>query len=162
MTILGRLNLVGFSQMFANFFFWLTSGTANAACSLSFLLLFLGGPQWNQISTPHLAMMNASFFNEFLHAANMGCFVVFFVLFRGIICPYLWYSIIVDLYQQRNSDIPKACQPWHFAYVSFTFGMFFNCLNGFWMYKLFRKIRRKYLGTEKLREKNDLKTGKQE
>ena len=36
-------------------------------------------------------------------------------------------------------------------------GMFFNCLNAFWFYKIIKKVKRKLSGAEKWKAKNHVK-----
>jgi hypothetical protein len=101
--------------------------------------------------------MNAKHISETALAANMGLFTLTFFAFRIVICPYMWYSIFMTVYEHRDTPESQACLPWHFKYVVFAFGMFFNCLNAFWGYKIIRKVKRKLSGLERVKDRNDLK-----
>jgi len=110
-----------------------------------------------KISTPHLHLMRVSFFSEAGLAVNMGLFAFTFCLFRLVVCPYLWWEILITTWEYRDDPISQACLPWHLKYVVLFFGMFFNCLNAFWAYKIVKKIMRKMSGKEKVKDRNDLK-----
>jgi hypothetical protein len=113
-----------------------------------------------EISTVYLSFVRADFLSDLTTWINMACFVVTFVMFRIIACPYLWFRIVKDLYEHHESEESQQCLPWHFLYVVFMFGMFFHVLNSFWMYKIVKKIQRKMSGTEKLKGNNDLQASK--
>ena len=113
----------------------------------------------HQISTINLCLMRATFISETQLAANMGFFVLTFFAFRIVLCPYLWWGIFRTSWDNRDNPESQACLPWHFKYVTFAFGMFFNCLNSFWFYKILRKLRRKLSGEEKVKERNKHSTG---
>lgn len=112
-----------------------------------------------EISTPHLALMRMTLFSETSLAINMLLFTITFFLFRLLICPYLWWEILSIAWEHRNDPVSQACLPWHFKYVVFCFGMFFNCLNAYWAVKIVKKIQRKLSGKEKVKDKNHLKDG---
>jgi hypothetical protein len=101
--------------------------------------------------------MRATFISEQLLTLNILLFVTTFFAFRIIICPYLWWGIFSTVWENKENSESQACLPWHFKYVTFVFGMFFNCLNSFWFYKIIRKFFRKLSGKEKIKEKNSLK-----
>ncbi len=109
------------------------------------------------MSTPHLALMRMALFSETGLAINMFLFSVTFFLFRLVICPFLWWEILMISWEQRDNPVSQACIPWHFKYVVFSFGMFFNCLNAYWAVKIVKKLMRKLSGQEKVAEKNHLK-----
>lgn len=111
-----------------------------------------------EISTINLCLMRASFISERLITVNMISFMLSFFVYRMVICPYLWWEIFTTVWYNRNNPTSQACLPFHFPYVVFTFGMFFNCLNSFWFYKIIKKFIRKFVtGKEKISDKNDLK-----
>lgn len=110
-----------------------------------------------EISTVHLCCMRSPFFNEKVLAVNMAFFTLTFFVFRIFICPYLWWDIFSTTWEHRENPESQACLPWHFKYVVFVFGMFFNCLNSFWAYKIILKVLRKMSGKEKVNELNNLK-----
>jgi hypothetical protein len=102
-------------------------------------------------------MMRASFFSEGAVGANMGMFVLTFFVFRIFLCPYLWWEIYKTTWEHHDNPSSQACLPWHFTYVAFLFGMFYNCLNAFWAYKIILKVIRKLTGKEKVKDSNELK-----
>ena len=112
-----------------------------------------------EISTPHLAMLRYEHFNELALTLNMACFVITFATFRCLYTPYLWYEIMITLKEHDGSE-ETSCLPWHFTGVVFLFGMFFHCLNYFWMYKIILKVKRKFAGKEKVHQDNTLKSRK--
>ena len=95
--------------------------------------------------------------SETVLAANMALFAVTFFVSRIFVSPYLWWGIFSACWENRDNPVSQACLPWHFKYVVFVFGMFFNCLNAFWGYKVIRKVMRKVSGKEKVKDKNELK-----
>ena len=101
--------------------------------------------------------MRATFMHDYLVPVNIAFFVLSFFTFRIILCPYLWWGIFSTTWEHRDNPTSQACLPWHFTYVTFVFGMFFNCLNAFWFYKIIKKFHRKLSGKEKVHEKNSLK-----
>lgn len=101
--------------------------------------------------------MRATFISEATLAANMGFFVLTFFAYRIVLCPYLWWGIFTTSWDNRDIPQSQSCLPWHFKYVTFVFGMFFNFLNTFWFYKILRKLRRKLTGEEKVKDRNSLK-----
>jgi len=109
-----------------------------------------------EISTINLAVMRATFMSEKLVMCTIGVFSLNFLVFRILLCPYLWWGIFVATWDNRNNPESQACLPWHFTYVTFVFGMFFNCLNAFWFVKILHKIMRKFAGVENVTE-NSLK-----
>ncbi|KAG7368893.1 TLC domain containing protein [Nitzschia inconspicua] len=110
-----------------------------------------------EISTINLCLMRATFFVDHMVTVNIFCFVASFFAFRIVLCPYLWWGIFATTWEHRDNPESKACLPWHFKYVTFAFGMFFNCLNAYWFYKILIKFYRKMSGKEKIKEKNSLK-----
>jgi hypothetical protein len=101
--------------------------------------------------------MRSPFFSETVLAVNMAFFTFTFFAFRIFLCPYLWWGIFSKTWEHRDNPTSQACLAWHFKYVVFVFGMFFNCLNSFWAYKIIRKVCRKMSGEEKVKELNDIK-----
>jgi hypothetical protein len=110
-----------------------------------------------EISTINLCLMRATFIYDYMVPINIFFFVTSFFAFRIILCPYLWWGIFSTTWEHRHNPTSQACLPWHFKYVTFTFGMFFNCLNTFWFIKIIKKFHRKLSGKEKIKEKNSLK-----
>lgn len=111
-----------------------------------------------EISTINLVFMGASdHMSEKLTIVNIVLFTLSFTIFRMIVCPYLWWEIFITTWENRNNPYSQACLPWHFTYVVFVFGMFFNCLNTFWFYKIVKKLLSKFSGSEKWKKKNHVK-----
>ena len=88
-------------------------------------------------------------------AFNLAFFTSTFFIFRIFVCPYLWWGIFSTAWELKD-DAVTSCLPWHFPYVVFVFGMFFNILNSYWGIKIILKILRKIRGTEKVKD-NDIK-----
>lgn len=109
-----------------------------------------------EISTLNLVFMGAGLKGS-TAIVNILIFIGTFTAFRMIICPYLWWEIFVTTWEHRNNPVSQACLPWHFTYVTFGFGMFFNCLNTFWFVKIVKKLKRKIGGTEKWAKGNHVK-----
>jgi hypothetical protein len=109
-----------------------------------------------EVSTLPLTLVNFALFTPFAAAVNQLVFVMLFFLCRIVLTPYMWYEIVSTSYQLRNSELYKSCITRSVLPVSFAIGMFFHCLNAFWMYKILRKLRRKILGIEKITANNEL------
>jgi len=108
-----------------------------------------------EISTINLVFMSASnVFGEMGAFVNIAIFTVNFTIFRMFIVPKLWWDIWIATWENRNNPESQACLPWHFTYIVFIFGMFFNCLNTFWMKKIIAKMIRKFSGAEDWKAKN--------
>jgi len=111
-----------------------------------------------EISTINLVFMGAGkHMSEIMTIANIAIFTFNFTIVRMIICPYLWWGIFTATWDNRNNPISQACLPWHFTYVVFVFGMFFNCLNTFWFIKIIKKVTSKLYGRENWKTKNHVK-----
>ena len=63
---------------------------------------------------------------------------------------------MMDIMAHKDTEAYQSCLPWHFHIVVFVVGMFFHCLNSFWMYKIIRKVMRKLSGAEKVQDNNQL------
>jgi len=111
-----------------------------------------------EISTINLVFMGAAaYMSENATILNISIFTVNFTIFRAFICPTLWWGIWVATWEHRNNPVSQACLPWHFTYIVFVFGMFFNILNSYWMMRIVQKMYRKFTGTEKWKSKNHVK-----
>lgn len=110
-----------------------------------------------EISTPFLSLTRFELFNDTAMTVNMGLFVLSFFFYRCLVVPYIMLEIFITVLKERNNPMSQECLPWHFAHVVFIFGLFFNCLNYYWAYKIVLKVRRKLSGKEKVGDKNDLK-----
>jgi len=111
-----------------------------------------------EISTINLVFMPATkLFSEKTAIINIILFIITFAVSRMVICPYLWWEIFITTWEHRNNHVSQACLPWHFTYVTFVFGMFFNCLNAFWFIKIVKKMQRKLTGSENWKKANHMK-----
>eukprot|EP00536_Pseudo-nitzschia_multiseries_P009111 jgi/Psemu1/288237/fgenesh1_pg.247_\ len=111
-----------------------------------------------EISTVNLVFLGATdYMSKFATIANITIFTIHFVIYRMFVCPYLWWGIFRATWEHRNNPVSQACLPWHFKYVVFVFGMFFNGLNTFWFIKIIKKMIRKFTGTEGWKTKNHIK-----
>ncbi|VEU39242.1 unnamed protein product [Pseudo-nitzschia multistriata] len=111
-----------------------------------------------EISTINLVFLGASeLFSEKGIIVNIVIFTLNFTFFRIVACPYLWWEIFSTAWEHKENPFSQACLPWHFAYVVFVFGMFFNCLNLFWFIKILKKMVRKFSGSESWKQKNHVK-----
>ncbi|KAL3939571.1 MAG: hypothetical protein SGBAC_005718 [Bacillariaceae sp.] len=110
-----------------------------------------------EISTPFLSLTQFQLFNDTAITINMACFVLSFFFYRCLVVPYIMFDIFTTLLQAMKDPASEPCAPWHLPYVIFTFCLFFNSLNFYWMYKIIRKVKRKLSGKEKLKDKNDMK-----
>jgi len=131
---------------FAVMAFFLETGTPNFITPM--LLM--------EASTPFLTIVRAEFFTPMMAAVNQAMFMLSFFAFRIVITPYLWYQIMVHMFKLRKTKEFQECFPWYFMPVCLAFGMFFNCLNGYWFIKIVKKARRKILGIEHVKANNDL------
>lgn len=110
-----------------------------------------------EASTPFLTLTKATFFNSTITAINQGLFVFTFFLVRGVIAPYLWGQIMMAMYTQSSTKLYQDCYPVALFPISFFTGIFYHILNAYWFYKIVRKVRRKLMGIEGVKAKNDLK-----
>lgn len=109
-----------------------------------------------KVSTVHLSLVRFELFSDTATSANLGLFTLAFTVFRILLGPQLWWSLQTTAWDHRENPTSQACLPWHFKYVVFVFGIFFNCLNAFWFYKIVRKMYRKIVKTEQLKAKMQL------
>jgi len=135
-----------------------------ATLSIMLYFCFYGVPEiimpmlLMEISTINLVFMGATkYMSELTNILNIIVFTLSFIIFRMIVCPKLWWDIFVETWRHRENPESQACLPPHFTYVVFVFGMFFNCLNTFWMTKIYKKMMRKLSGTENWKSKNHVK-----
>ena len=110
-----------------------------------------------ELSTVHLNLVRAEFLNSTGIVINMGFFVIIFFVVRLAVAPYFWWGIYTTSRDNATNPISQQCLPWHFQYVSFVFGMFFNFLNAFWAYRIILKLKRKFAGKESIKHGNQLK-----
>jgi TLC domain len=106
-----------------------------------------------EASTVFLVLVRAEFMSDAAAALNQALFVITFFLSRCVASPYLHYRILTVLW---TDDDWRSCYPGHFLPVSFVSGLFFHCLNYFWLYKIVRKVLRKMQGKEGIRANNDI------
>lgn len=110
-----------------------------------------------EISTPFLSLTRFELFSDKAITINMGMFVLSFIFYRCVVVPYIMFDVFTTVLKYRNDPASQECMPWHLAHVVFTFCVFFNMLNFYWMYKIILKVQRKLSGKEKLKDKNHIK-----
>ena len=113
-------------------------------------MLFMEG------STIFLTIVKADFLPSSIVFMNQMLFTLAFFVCRLVVVPYFWMELMIAMYRQQNDVAFQQCFPSHFIYTCFIFGMFYNILNTYWFIKIIRKARRKILGIEKPKERNDL------
>merc|ERR1712137_1192148 len=110
-----------------------------------------------EVSTILLAMIRATFFPEWLTVFVQVNFAFNFLLFRILVTPPVWLRLMLMMYEHSGNDLYKSCfNPFVFP-VSVVVGLFFHVLNGYWFYKIVKKMQRKLKGEEKFKANNDLK-----
>lgn len=129
-----------------------------------FVMLYFieaGAPQFvtpyllMEVSTLNLTVVKADFFSDFVAAANQACFVLSFFAFRIVLTPYMWFQLMVALYEHASSETFRNCYPHGLGVVSCALGMVFHVLNSYWFYKILRKAKRKLAGKEAIKANND-------
>lgn len=115
-----------------------------------------------ELSTIFLTVLKAEFFSPTMQLMSQVSFAIMFTISRVVAAPILWYQIISNMYNAVYVDgTSSECYQNYLFYTTFVFGMFFNCLNAFWFYKIIRMIRRKLItkeekiGSIKLSEKDE-------
>jgi hypothetical protein len=106
-----------------------------------------------EASTVFLVLVRAEFWSDAAAALNQALFVLSFFASRCVLAPLLHLRIVAAMWAR---DEWRGCYPWHFLPVSAASGMFFHCLNYYWLYKIVRKARRKMQGKEGIRANNDI------
>mmetsp|Transcript_28750 Transcript_28750/g.66777 ORF Transcript_28750/g.66777 Transcript_28750/m.66777 type:complete len:197 (-) Transcript_28750:1701-2291(-) len=109
-----------------------------------------------EFSTIFLALVRIKGISGFWTASVLGAFTLSFFWCRILVFPYIWSELVQIMQQESSSQLYQSCFPGYFKYVVFGFGMFYNCLNLFWFYKILRKAARKLGGAEKVQELNDV------
>jgi hypothetical protein len=110
-----------------------------------------------EASTLFLVLVRAEFWSDAAAAFNQALFVLSFFVSRCLLAPFLHARIVSFMWLHSEW---KECYPWHFLPVSAASGLFFHGLNYFWLYKIVRKVRRKMLGKEGIRDNNDISDAK--
>ena len=113
-------------------------------------MLFMEG------STIFLTVVKADFLPNSIVFMNQMMFTFAFFVCRLVVVPYFWMELMITMYRHQNDRAFQQCFPSHFIISCFLFGMFYNILNTYWFIKIVRKARRKILGIEKPKERNDL------
>lgn len=99
-------------------------------------------------------MVRADFFPEMVSLLNQLMFVFTFMLFRILVCPYLWFKLMLAMHSEHNTEaycFAPALYP-----LAVIMGLFFHSLNAFWFYKILRKLKRKIMGDEGITANNHL------
>lgn len=154
--------IVLMQSMFCRFVFTLQIAHGVATLSIMAYFCYYGIPEiimpmlLMEISTINLVFMGVKMSSS-AALVNIIFFVLGFTIFRMIIVPKLWWDIFVQTWVNKNNPESQACLPWHFTYIVFVFGMFFNCLNTFWFRKIVNKVQRKISGSEAITAENHVK-----
>jgi hypothetical protein len=109
-----------------------------------------------EFSTIFLTVVRADFFPDYLSLLNQLSFVFFFWLFRIVLVPIIWYNLVIVIASQQGTAEYQSCFPTYFLGVVVVFGTFFHLLNGYWMYKILRKLHRKMTRKEGIKQNNEL------
>mmetsp|Transcript_30516 Transcript_30516/g.45161 ORF Transcript_30516/g.45161 Transcript_30516/m.45161 type:complete len:269 (-) Transcript_30516:2271-3077(-) len=103
-----------------------------------------------ETSTIFLNLVHATFFEERGSTIMQLLFALSFTTVRIILFPSLHANMTVKLFQNPNN----GCDSDYFKWFVLVFGLIYNCLNGFWFYKIIRKMKRKLIdGTERIHER---------
>ena len=110
-----------------------------------------------QISTVHLNLLRAEFFNQNAAMVNMLAFVLTFFLSRLVYGPFSMFKHSYLLYTiGRTDERSQQCLPPGLDHVILIASIFFTVLNTFWFYKILKKLKRKLKGKEGVQESNHL------
>mmetsp|Transcript_18622 Transcript_18622/g.37733 ORF Transcript_18622/g.37733 Transcript_18622/m.37733 type:complete len:271 (-) Transcript_18622:228-1040(-) len=101
-----------------------------------------------EISTIPLATLRAKFYSETLRTGISLLFVFTFFVVRILWVPPIWFAIVKVLRNEKLGAGADSCQPLYLLPLVLIFGIFFNCLNGYWFIKMILKIKRKISGKE--------------
>mmetsp|Transcript_2000 Transcript_2000/g.4249 ORF Transcript_2000/g.4249 Transcript_2000/m.4249 type:complete len:298 (-) Transcript_2000:106-999(-) len=104
-----------------------------------------------ELSSIWLNLVSASFISEAASVSFQALFALTFFVVRILIVPYIWLEWVITLLNE-DRDGNDLCFPRYFIYLVLVFGVIFNGLNFYWMYKIIRKVRRKITGVEKMAE----------
>lgn len=115
-----------------------------------------------QIVAPFLLMEVSTIFLSFIRMdlpdrwviLVQAIFTSLFFISRIVIMPMVHFRVTRDMFLAPGSD----CHPPYMKYGVLLFGLFFDCLNCFWFYKIMGKVRRKFLGKEKLKHGLELES----
>mmetsp|Transcript_26191 Transcript_26191/g.60202 ORF Transcript_26191/g.60202 Transcript_26191/m.60202 type:complete len:297 (-) Transcript_26191:105-995(-) len=109
-----------------------------------------------EMSTIHLGLIRADFFSKTASFVNQCLFAFMFFIFRVVIPPTYYVRLMMVMWRESSKDSYKACHgPFLFPFTMML-GLCFHSLNGFWFYKLIRKMKRKLSGQEGIQANNDL------
>lgn len=101
-----------------------------------------------EISSVFLSFCKADFWSTTMSMVVQMVFALTFFLFRMVIAPYIWFHLMVTMYQNMRQDLYQTCFHSYVFPLSLGMGVLFHCLNAFWFYKIVAKIRRKILGID--------------
>lgn len=129
---------------------------AHGFATFSVMMIFIqqGLPQFvnsmlvMELSTIWLTVLKAEFFNETIQVLSQAAFFLSFFVSRIVMAPYIWFVIINSMYKAVFVDKTNTCYPTFMFFMTFSFGMFFHCLNTYWFIKIIKKIQRKLEGSE--------------
>ncbi|GKY91376.1 hypothetical protein MPSEU_000109900 [Mayamaea pseudoterrestris] len=109
-----------------------------------------------EVSTPLLTIVRADFLSPFMAGMIQASFALTFFIFRIVLVPYMWFQLMVTMYQERSNPTYQACMSPLVYPVAMVVGIFFHSLNLFWFIKIVKKAKRKLMGVEGIHAKNDL------
>jgi hypothetical protein len=109
-----------------------------------------------EVSTPMLTIVRADFLSPMAAGVIQASFALTFFAFRILLVPYLWFQLMVIMYQESDKPTYQACMSPLMFPVSVIVGFFFHTLNAYWFIKIIKKARRKLLGIEGIHARNDL------
>jgi hypothetical protein len=109
-----------------------------------------------EVSTVFLTMVRADFLSPMGSAVVQGAFAVTFIAFRILLVPFFWFQLMATMYQEHTKATYQECISPSVLPVSFLVGLFFHCLNSYWLVKIVKKAIRKLSGTEGVQNNNDL------
>ena len=104
-----------------------------------------------EVSSIFLSMVRADFWSDTMALVVQVLFAWNFFVFRILVTPFIMFRLIKTMYEQSGEKLYQSCFNPYVLPVSIAVGMFFNCLNVYWFYKIVRKVRRKMTGKEKYR-----------
>lgn len=105
-----------------------------------------------EISTIFLNLSSIELLGPYIQGAIQLSFVFSFFLTRNVGYPYIWYQFISTYNKESLINNGNFCFPSFMFYFIFFSGLFFNCLNLFWLYKLIRKVKRKLTGKQGMKD----------
>lgn len=111
-----------------------------------------------EVSTIFLTTVRADFFTPTITMITQALFVLNFFMFRIILTPIMWLELVWTMHNTQRRGTEESCLDSSFWPV-LVGGLLFHMLNGFWFFKIVKKVRRKMSGKEGIQSNNELKDG---